>query len=1026
MIARHDLADGTALFAGRGGERWLFDAKRSELVAASRLAPEDLIAILPLDGARWLFVGQSGTSYEAREPLGAFVRSSAPYEPLAKVAAAAGTIVGVSRDGKLVHSDDAGASWRSVGPKDRRFVDVELSPDGSGLALSIPERFYQSVDFGMHWAELLVDAVGAMSLKRELEPPAISVRGVFGDYRFNRQNKKLEQGRIEAAPALAKLGAEPARGPDAEAIAAGRAVLVGDRYLEVQRDEKGRWRLWQGKLDTRLESRRLAIAESCQLVKITAFDDWVYLACMQNSAEQPPFTFYRSSDGAKSFVREDYVARGNAQKLALAAGAAGALLVTGICAPYADQRGCTPHGVYYRRQRKPTRTNAKRSAASAPSRGFELHPAATPALRDAAEAVAFSVDGNVAYAVGRRTKDVAYALFVARDRGHSFTARPIDPLSAAGGDESIDDLDIGRGAGPETAQIEALSAAEDGTLAIVAKEFSGPLLLVADDEGRIVSAARPPEERSLIAAAGSRAIAIGVESGEVFESLDGGSTWYTVDRLAARVCAESGPCDVPIRCAPMGCVVGRQLSRIGWRGQAGEDWAVLSPPEDAQGAVFERRIRLPIACTLQEGAWQPLAHVMKLPAADDAALGKAVWYAVAADFERAAVYGLRGHGGSRPHVEQVSLLAPVQQPHEYAMHVSESQIEGAAAVRYRALESGHGARLRGLEVAWDNLLEGRVGHGRLEDAGPYAPGDYEKGPQRVQQAHPDLVSIGEGGLYLRLHKAAADRQTTLFFDGQRTLEIPPVAWPATSIQSPRSEMAHIGTDHIAMLMLGPGAVVARARRESNQWLFDAHAIGIFDPVRFELEQHLGISYVGGEAALHLHSQSVDGSSAQAWLFRLRAKGAVVDPPLAAPTQHDLGQRPRHCSPEERQNSPRVVVPYQAGTRHPVLVVDPVEPERVLVTGEAVLHGTPDSACVAAFEAAPIPTDARVDERVRAILPFDDLEHAWLFRSGGSLGPQVEYRLMSCRTDPALEVPSEVYRAPGTRVKLPLTRPQKPR
>src|SRR5687768_10752275 len=46
LSARFALPDGTVLFAGERGERWLVDPKRKQARAAARLAPEDLLAIL--------------------------------------------------------------------------------------------------------------------------------------------------------------------------------------------------------------------------------------------------------------------------------------------------------------------------------------------------------------------------------------------------------------------------------------------------------------------------------------------------------------------------------------------------------------------------------------------------------------------------------------------------------------------------------------------------------------------------------------------------------------------------------------------------------------------------------------------------------------------------------------------------------------------------------------------------------------------------------------------------------------------
>ena len=76
------------------------------------------------------------------------------------------------------------------------------------------------------------------------------------------------------------------------------------------------------------------------------------------------------------------------------------------------------------------------------------------------------------------------------------------------------------------------------------------------------------------------------------------------------------------------------------------------------------------------------------------------------------------------------------------------QIEGAVAARYPVPQGGRGnPRLKNVEVAWDNLLEGRVMRARITDAGPLRPGDYVSDSGRAQQARPDLLSIGSGGLF---------------------------------------------------------------------------------------------------------------------------------------------------------------------------------------------------------------------------------------------------------------------------------------
>ena len=96
-----------------------------------------------------------------------------------------------------------------------------------------------------------------------------------------------------------------------------------------------------------------------------------------------------------------------------------------------------------------------------------------------------------------------------------------------------------------------------------------------------------------------------------------------------------------------------------------------------------------------------------------------------------------------------------------------------------------------------------------------------------------------------------------------------------------------------------------------------------------------------------------GRFSRARLFPLRASGAAVDTPILAPTQQNLDVRPSPCPAGERSATPRVVTHYSPGTRHPVVVSDAVDPPRSMITSGAVLHGTPDSACAAAFEIEPV-------------------------------------------------------------------------
>lgn len=1020
MQAELRLPDGRVLLAGKRGERWMLDPSSHALLASSSLAPEDLIAVLGTESG-YLFVGQSGTSYEAREPLGPFLRSSAPLEPLVRATAARRSIVGIPDDRSLSRSADGAASFARVGPARVAFADVQLASDGTGLALSIPEALWLTRDEGATWNELAGKTYGAFALGRDRQGH-VRVDTVFGPYRFVDRPPHLEPGVDPDSARELEVGA-PARGPDAAALADGRGLVLGNRYLEVAAApaHPSDYELWRGPLDGKLQASPVPQLKDCRGARLSAFDQYLELACFRGASDagSVPIVFLRSEDGGAHFQVEPFTSFGTPQSFRFALGAGGVLIASGLCS--APSPGCSTGGVFVRREalsdEVPVR-KAKSSAAldkvstTVERPAFELAAAATPTLTESALGLTVSLDGRTSYAVGRRSKTGALAMFVSRDAGQHYDVHDLDLVRA-----DSDDEDQYWEHTQSSLRLESFAAAEDGSLSVVLADRRGRALIVTDEQGRLLSASKPPDERALLAAVGSRAFALAPSSRRTWESLDGGVTWQALSRFPLALCggASDADCDVKLRCAPLGCVIGNEVSRIGWAGQVEDESEALPPPSREAPALTNRKLRTPVACTLDENAWQPLPGVRELPTSRDAAFGKVSFVAVSADPQHAAASMLHGIGGSRPHIETVSLLTPVNRATEYAFAVLD-QVEGAAAIRYRLPEDPiKDSHLRNVEVAWDNALAGQLGHARLGDGGPVAPGDYALG-ESVQRADPDLLSIGEGGLYLRLHHTSGDAQDTFYFDGRGSTRIAPVAWPIANNLRGRTEMARAENTHIPLMLFGRGTAVARARRAGASWEFDAQTSALPDPSAFGLSTSSNVAYLGNSSGLYLQTESSLGLSPHAVFFPFHATGSVLGPAIAVPTQSDLAERPNRCTTSELSGSPRVDASSLPGTRHPVLVSDTSDPPRLFLSSGAVLYGTPESACATAFDGEEVPIDNAPLRHERSLLLLDDLDHSWLFRlvsdsAGGASA--VQYRTMKCHFDPDLEVPSDVYRAPGT-------------
>jgi len=721
----------------------------------------------------------------------------------------------------------------------------------------------------------------------------------------------------------------------------------------------------------------------------------VYAACTrERTGSARSFEFFRSVDSGDSFEREPYTARGNPELIHLAVGEQGALLATGFCPIKDDLAGCHARGI-----------QARRGSSTDAGSSIGLEPVAAPALDDTALALAFSADGRSAYAVGQRTKGDALFIFAASDLEHGFTAREITQLEPAGASSQR--------------QVRSLTAARDGQLSLVTSQGSSDQLVLLDASGRTSSSNAAPIDVATIGAYGALALAVGPD--EVWESVDGGAHWEDIGRLPRPLCPPGrSRCTPPIYCQQEGCGVGDALTRIGWRADPTVSALAVLPPSPPRDHATRRALGKAFACELSDSEWAELVGVDRLPDASQAALGKAAWFALSTD-DATAQAGLwiadaaRARAEGAPRVRYSKLLEPSERAAESA-YFATLQVEGAAALRYPVPGSpgAPGTHLVRVEVAWENLLEGRRGHAAIADAGAQQPGDFAKGPAAARQARVDLLSIASGGIYARVHRQPEHDQISYFLDGSVVEEVPGLTSELLAGKGTSSEMARIGQENLALLSLNQGATVVRATRQKDHWAFDGMSIGFADLERFALRQSRELTYAQGRAALHVTTRFIDGSS-EGRLFPLQAAGAVFGASSAVPTQAQLPEGAFGCVAHLRQSTPRLIAPHQPGTRHPVLVHDPVEPLRVFLSDSAVMHGSLESACAQAFDAEPVRTPlAAPGAREKVLLSAEG--PSWLFR----IAPEnlrrdvrIEYRSMQCNFDAGAEVPAEVYDLPGT-------------
>lgn len=1065
--------------------------------AGAAVAAEDLTSAIRRADGSWIFVGQSGALFEAADPLGPFTRTVAAPEPLARVTAAGAGVLATTQDGRLLKWDEAGG-WRAAvtsGPlTSARVFDVVVSDAGRALALAIPEALFTSEDGGATWAPAAAPAVGARVLGRT-SSGELGALGIYeslvwrarGTPAFARGTEKIQ------APQAA-LDVDVGRTPNANAVKMGRAVIDVDRYYEVVRpEEEGNpWLLARGRIDGQLESLTIANSNACSNIRLGARGKTVFIVCVAQEKGDIVAEVRQSTDQGATWSASTKLVTLDTDQIHVAVSPEGAALIVGVCRPEAGGGGCKPGAPVRVRAGGDAGTDAGASDAGA-AEGSSLRAivADVPQLSGAAREPAFSFDGRSAYFLGRRGKEDRIHLFVSHDAGATFSPRALEVGSAvrsARRQRGEEDEEPAEPDAPDVFEVDdesSLRAGDDGTVGMLLNRVrsSEAAYVLADEDGQVLQVSGPPvlpdddEARGMqmiVSGHGRRVLAAfsasdaGVAA-PVWESLDGGATW---DRQAAPplLVREYERGAIVMACALGGCLLGDTVTRVGWggAGEPGGDRAPEPPPSSTPGA------RTPIVCELAKTPWARvedafggLSYPVPIPGIHEAMRGRAVWSTMTIDKRTGAIGTVSamlpesGEGEAR--VIARRMLGPKPGGQRLATAISASQHEGFAVVRVTVPVDAKGAlkpgsSMRNVEVAWENFFEQTSGRARIADAGPIDAEDVALGAPAMRRQGGDdehalvdalrtsLISITSRGIFVHPHRKARGAPA-FFIDAAGKVErYEPHTW---SSSSPVSGAVELRADASALNgeLLGVGLVeadgawgaVALARKvgAGTAATTKVNALSLL-PVRASgstLATYSSWAW-SAKAPIGIAAIASDPFRLKAWAQFVGFRGdGTFTPPTPVPTLFDLGDRPRGCTPQDRNGTPRINAPLAnenrvlfPGARHPVLVREPkpknvvtTEDAFVLLTAGAVLHGTPASPCVAAWEAPEAPSVSKAP--VGAILS-GDLARSWLFRFGYEMPksprrpelaepvPALEYRPMTCRYDPTARVPEAVWSEPG--------------
>lgn len=972
--------DGGVVEVDGAGSRWWIGPGKEPQVSAFG-APEPLSAVMK-SGERLAVVGNSGAVYFSKDALSPFVEVRTPPEQFVMTRRSGSVLVAVSEAGSIHRSENFGRSWDRV-ESDRFFVEIAASGDGTVLAFSVPEQWHKSTDSGRTFQLERLPSQAPRSLDKLPTGELL----VFGLY----QTSVYRRGGFERADEelLRKMsrrkGAEQYTLPQfarSSMVAAGRAVLLDDVFVALRPRAEGQsWILSRGTLDGPLEDAPVEGLEDCGAFRFTATQGRAAVVCQGDLQEVTPrLKIFRRFGASGSFRPLQKLFRGQLPRLDLALSRSGELALTELCPD--PEKGCQPMGV--------TRISLQ----------GDVRETFLPGVQRPS-AVAFD-NAERLWLAGFRDKDGHLVAFL--DKSGNAPGRLVD-LTREAGFPAV----------PEESSRSSVHILPDesGEVSVLTVLGGRAHVALFDPQGQIIAFGVTPAGASVAHGAGRKIAVLQEDEGIFWESLTGGLSWSKSPLPRALCSGPASQCQPKLTCSTAGCLVGDELARVGWGETDAGERPIL--PSEA-GTDPEREELAGFECQVGESSWIDLPGLLEIPGVESAALGNAAWTQALQFPETAALTAISARFDGTE-IEREVLLSPVSDAGNYAYYVS-PQVEGVAAVRYRVPQVAAGSTWPGVstlraEVAWDSRIFDVYGSAVIE-SNPGMTGGL-LGFGMFRPGEPDMMSVAGRGLYFRLGPPTSD-SPTYFLQGRGKLAqvetLEEVQYPRGAearggwINEPEfqssghAEFVRISGQHAGLSSFANRRVMTLALGLGSQGqapVFRPYLLGVPRGDSTGMAQAVRYAYLGRDLGFVSLQIDLDGSGHRAAFIPLDATKGFGDP-VSVPLQQDLEDAIVPCSAEQRKTTPRIVAPPVLGVTRLVQIQGVKSQPLELQVEGAVLHGTPEKPCVAAF-------DTREDGRLKLqgeryaalIMPGAT---SWVFRSERRSGGMstASVRVMTCRQE----------------------------
>ncbi|MBL8714946.1 MAG: hypothetical protein JNL79_03075 [Myxococcales bacterium] len=996
LTGRVDLGKEGILYFGRNGERWLKESEAKPPAHATTFASEEIVAAKKTNDG-FLFLTTSGAVYTAPTPLGALGPRRPPPPRLSSIDVGKDAFVAIRAGKEIVRSVDGGLSWAPVKlPKAPGvLVRVVMNPGGVGAALFAPQRLLFTSDDGVTWNEAA--APHAANPRLSATETGVYLQNAEGWFELKRDVAKFEKG---TAPPVESIELTFPGHPNtawAESVANGTGAVTANKHYELiwnDGDDTGApggisvYVEELGKPATQKVLQRFPCSSNA---KLAASGNTIVVACensdsgameAEGGGDDGPSSSYgaielhRSDDGGASWKKDGKLTYGGRPDERMWLGPDGTLVFKGACLVGAAT--CTGHGVV-----RP----------GGASEFVDIKVDGIPSFY----AMGFGKAGSV-YAVGTSDSDDGRKAFVftSHDSGRTFE-RQLFP-----GAEVVD-IDPGL---QFVKRRGALAIDASGNLAAAAIAYEGSWFLAStpDDGKTVVAGALPPV--NALSFAGLRGFGVG-GGGKGYETFDGGKSWTQVPGIEDETSA--------LACGTHGCLLGFRAARVGWDlAKAGGDWT--KPPKEAP-APKKTAYRTPFTCKA-EGTWSSFvgyadANALLADSGDGVRMAMTL-----PDPKLRGVKALVGKQGGKQglEVKEVTLLAALPAPKEKEpekLKAAEKAIADEWRFTYASVPGGIVA-LRWKGPAPKPVVTKKPGaqppppvkddkkdpkKDPKKDAKPkeeettsvevgwwiaktntVAKAKIDKMPVRLNL---EAYSIGnDGGLTL----AAVSGYTpqTLYFVGKGgKVDSTPLPAKLPSFAPFRNAQKTAGK--FVYYVVGSSGLYeqwTKLDKDKAEWTRDALTLWPGWTPGLGSARYLREP---GDPGLLMFTPRTESHDPAA-VFLAVQPGAA--PKLSqALLQTDIDDK-KVCG-KDSAGKPRLVLPYVAGSRHPVTVTLDDGKSFVAATSDAIVRVDGENACVSGWTSDRTWADGGSFD---VYLPADDLAHAVLSRRKGS---EISVRPMNC-------------------------------